>query len=121
MAYIIDNWYWLLCIIVFICGGAVSVYKFCKLTAAVRKEKILGWLLQAVLLAEREFGSGTGKLKLSAVYDKFCERFPWFSRVLSFQQFSALVDKALEQMRELLKENRAIAPVVSDKEVIEND
>lgn len=115
MEYIIDNWYWLVCVVVFICGGAISVWKFCKLTAEARYDKILGWLLQAVLLAEREFGSGTGKLKLSAVYDKFCERFPWFSRILSFQQFSEYVDIALEQMRELLKENRAIAAVVEEK------
>lgn len=115
MEYIINNWYWITCVVVFICGGAISVYKFCKLSAEARYDKILGWLLQAVLLAEREFGSGTGKLKLSAVYDKFCERFPRFSRIISFQLFSQYVDDALEQMRELLKENKAIAAVIEEK------
>lgn len=121
MEFILDNWYWMLCIVVFVCGGTISVVRFCKLAADVRKEKILGWLLQAVLWAEKEFGSGTGRLKLSAVYDKFCERFTWVSRILTFQKFSQLVDDALAQMRELLKENRAIAAVVAEKEVGADD
>lgn len=72
--------------------------------------------LQAVLGAEREFGSGTGKLKLSSVYDKFCERFPWLAKVLPFETFSKYVDDALSEMKDVLKQNSAIASIVEPKE-----
>jgi len=119
MDFILNNWYWITCIIIFVCGGAISLIKFIRLNSEERYNMILGWLLQAVLLAEKEFGSGTGKLKLSAVYDKFCERFPWLVRVISFAQFSEYVDDALAQMKELIQTNGAIAAVVADCHVTE--
>lgn len=112
MEFIANNWYWIVCIIVFICGGTLSVLKFCAKSKAERYKIIRAWLLQAVLLAEKEFGSGTGRLKLSAVYDKFCERFPWLTKIVSFEVFSKYVDDALEEMREILSANSAIAAVI---------
>ena len=45
------------------------------------------WLLYAVTEAEKDLGSGTGKLKLRQVYDLFLQRFPIVSRMISFEQF----------------------------------
>ena len=87
-----------------------------NLSTDKKYEQIRGWLLQAVLGAEREFGSGTGKLKLSSVYDKFCERFPWLAKVLPFETFSKYVDDALSEMKDVLKQNSAIASIVEPKE-----
>ena len=122
MEFIIQNWYTILVILVFIVGGTTAVVRFTKLTKAQRIDQIKGWLLQAVILAEAEFGSGTGRLKLSAVYDKFCARFPWLAKIISFEAFSGYVDKVLIEMRELLAQNAAIAAVVDKHvEVIQND
>ena len=52
-------------VLVFLGGGTVTVLRFMGLTKEQKYESVQAWLLQAVLLAEREFGSGTGKLKLS--------------------------------------------------------
>lgn len=112
MDFLIEHWYTILLVIVFLVGGTISVLRFTKLSAAERYDKIRGWLLQAVMLAEREFGSGTGKLKLSAVYDKFCERFPWFAKIITFELFSKYVDDALDEMRSILQKNEAIAQIV---------
>ncbi len=122
MEFIIQHWYTILVILVFIVGGTTAVVRFTKLTKAQRIDQIKGWLLQAVILAEAEFGSGTGRLKLSAVYDKFCARFPWLAKIISFEAFSGYVDKVLIEMRELLAQNTAIAAVVDKHvEVIQND
>ena len=57
---------------------------------------------------EKEFGSGTGKIKLRYVYDMFIVRFPWMAQVITFETFSGLVDKALEEMRVLLETNKQV-------------
>lgn len=67
------------------------------------------WLLWAVTDAENFLGSGTGKLKLRYVYDKFCEKFPAVKYVLPFSVFSAWVDEALVLMRKEIEQNPHIA------------
>lgn len=112
MEFIIQHWHVILVILVFIAGGITAVTKFVRMTNAQRIQQIKGWLLQAVILAEAEFGSGTGRLKLSAVYDKFCARFPWIAKIISFELFSEYVDSVLAEMKELIVQNGAIAAVV---------
>jgi len=111
MAFIIENWQIILVFAIFVCGGTISVIKFFSMSKTERYNQIMGWLLQAVILAEREFGSGTGKLKLSSVYDKFCERMPWLAKTISFDTFSGYVDNALEQMKATVSTNAAIASI----------
>ena len=116
MDYIVENWYVIVTIIVFISGGTLAVLRWHNLSTDKKYEQIRGWLLQAVVLAEREFGSGTGKLKLSTVCDRFCERFPWLAKVLPFETFSKYVDDALGEMKDILKQNSAIASIVEPNE-----
>lgn len=112
MEFIVDNW------LGFVVGAAVvasiviGLIYFCRQPDAKKIEQIKSWLLQAVLLAEKEYGSGTGKLKLSSVYDNFCAKLPWLAKVISFAQFSQYVDEVLVEMRKLLSSNQAIAAVV---------
>ena len=68
---------------------------------------IEGWLKYMVILAERKFGSGTGKLKLTYVYNKFVEKWPEIATWMNETQFNDLVQKAIEKMEELRK-NEAI-------------
>lgn len=75
-------------------------------------EQVREWLLWAVTRAEKELGGGTGQIKLRYVYDMFVRRFPVLVRVISFSWFSELVDEALEEMRKMLEENKAIKAIV---------
>ena len=108
MSWIVDNWYVL---IAFLCIGAVAgiaVYRFIKIPTSEQLDKVREWLLFAVTEAEKELGGGTGRLKLRMVYGMFIDKFPWLVNVVSFEQFSAMVDEALEQMREMLTNNEAV-------------
>lgn len=108
MEFIIDNWY---IVLAFFAAGlalGASVYKFVKLTSGEQLEAVQEWLLWAVTGAEKELGSGTGKLKLRQVYDMFVVRFPWLAKVISFDYFSGMVDDALVEMREMLENNLAV-------------
>ena len=108
--WIVDNWYVIVGLIALIV--AVSLY-LCK----TNEKRVLEWLLGAVTQAERELGSGTGKLKLRAVYDAFITKFPVFSKIISFDRFSKLVDDALDQMRAILESNVAVQNFVNIGEV----
>ena len=72
---------------------------------AIRSKKITitDWLLLAVSEAERQLGSGTGQQKLKRVYLWFTERFPVASYFVSFDIFSAWVDKTLDIMKRILE------------------
>ena len=83
------------------------------------KEKAKEWLLLAVLEAEKEFGSKTGALKLRYVYDMFLATFPIFSRLITFEQFSKMVDEVLEEMKHLINTNTKVFEYVGGLEVEE--
>lgn len=95
---------------------ALFVRRFVKLPTSEQKNTIRAWLLQAVIFAEQEYGAGTGKLKLSAVYAMFCTALPWLAKLISFSKFSEMVDDALVEMRKLLEGNKAIAQIVEPNE-----
>ena len=116
MEFLTDNWY---IIVAVVAAVAVIVYlliKFFKLPRGTQLAKVKEWLLFAVTEAEKEFGSGTGQLKLRYVYDMFVSKFPYLVKFVSFELFSDLVDKALEKFKEIFKTNKAIQQyVVADE------
>ena len=83
--------------------------------SSVEADRIVSkeWMLWAVTKAEKELGSGTGKLKLRYVYDMFVTKFPWLEGVISFEMVSMMVDDALEEMREMLETNKAVQEFVN--------
>ena len=89
-----------------------SVVRFLRMPSEeqvrIIKECLLNWVVQA----EAELGSGSGKVKLSEVYGQFVTAFPIIKNAVSFEQFSAWVDDALEQMRDMLKTNPNLRDVV---------
>lgn len=105
MEFFLENW------VVIVAGLAVLgmvivfIVRFFRLPTSEQLVKAREWLLWAVTEAEKALGGGTGKLKLRQVYDLFVVRFPWLAKVISFEHFSGLVDDALEEMREMLKNN----------------
>ena len=96
------------------CG--LLVWRFLRLSRDEQIEAVRVWLLIAVTDAERELGSGTGRLKLRYVYDLFVVRFPWIAKAISFALFSDMVDDALGEMRELLAKNTAVRKYVEEQE-----
>ena len=95
MDWLINNWYY---IVFFI--GVILICIYGCMTGKVKE-----WLKYAVIEAEKYLGSGTGQLKLRAVYDMFVETYPVFSKILPFSIFSKMVDDALEWMRIQLENN----------------
>lgn len=77
-----------------------------------QRKNIREWLLYAVVEAEKELGSKTGKIKLRQVYDWFVNTFPIMSKLISFNAFSKLVDMALDEMEKLLATNPNIKEYV---------
>lgn len=92
---------------------ALSFSRFYTGTTETQITQIQEWLLYAVTEAESLFGNGTGKIKLSYVYDKFVEKFPWIAKWLSAESFSEYVDTALVTMRNLISTNAAVANLVT--------
>ncbi len=105
MNWFIENWSIIVGTVAAAAALAAVVIGFFNLPVAMQKTKIKEWLLYAVTEAERIFGSGTGKLKLEATFEWFVEKFPWVSKIVSFETFSGWVDEALDKMRELLDTN----------------
>ena len=70
-----------------------------------QRKNIKEWLLYAVVEAEKQLGSKTGKIKLRQVYNEFIKAFPVISKLIKFEYFSKLVDLALIEMKKLLNTN----------------
>lgn len=116
MNFLLEHLDTILVVVILAVAGIILLKRFANLPVETQFEQIKSWLLQAVLLAEQRFGGKTGKLKLSYVYDQFLKTFPWLAKTLTFDSFSTLVDEALETMRDLLKNNNAIAAIVESDE-----
>ncbi len=113
MEFIINYWYIIVAVIAALVVAGVAIYRYFGLPSDAQLAKVREWLLWAVTEAEKELGGGTGKLKLRQVYDLFVTRFPWLAKVVSFELFSDMVDDALDEMREMLKNNRAVQQLVT--------
>lgn len=120
MNFIIENWYLIIAALAVIAVAVFAVIKFFKGNKEEHLTKIREWLVYATSIAEKEFGGGTGTLKLRYVYDMFVVKFPWLVKLISFEKFSDLVDEALVKLKELLSTNTAvkkiIEPSTEDKE-----
>ena len=112
MEFIINNWYIILAVLAVLAAAGFALYRYFELPSETQLAKVREWLLWAVTGAEKELGSGTGKLKLRQVYDLFVTRFSWLARIVPFELFSGMVDDALEEMREMLKNNKAVKELV---------
>lgn len=85
-----------------------ALYYFMTLSKDKQIQMVKNWLLLAVVEAEKALGSGTGQLKLRYVYDLFLSKFKYLSLIISFSQFSLLVDEALDTMRNMITNNKQV-------------
>lgn len=114
MEYMINHWATILIVVIIGLKIGWDIAHFFDMPTEEKVAKIKGWLLQAVIMAEKEYGSGTGALKLSVVYAEFCEQLPWLAKMITFDTFSKYVDDVLESMRSMLESNKNIAQLVED-------
>lgn len=92
--------------------GIFSIYKFIQLGKEQQLDKIQEWLLFAVTQAEKELGNNTGQLKLRMVYGQFIDKFRILALLITFEEFSDMVDNALDIMRNMLSSNEAVKQLV---------
>ena len=116
MEFLIENWAIIIAVVAIVSCAAVAIVKFAKSGKATQLESLRQWLLFAVTEAEKSLGSGTGKLKLRQVYDMFLTKFPWLAKIITFEQFSGMVDDALEDMNNMLSTNSAVKNYVNGPE-----
>lgn len=112
--FLIENWQLIIIAIAVVAVAIYVVYAFVKMPRSAQISRLQEWLLYAVAEAEKSLGSGTGQLKLRYVYDMFVGRFPALARIISFEAFSLLVDKALDKFNELLSSNKKVDEYVHD-------
>lgn len=106
MKWIIDNWSLLVVLACIVVLAIMYVKKFINMPTNEQMAKVKEWLLYAVIQAEKQLGAKTGQIKLRYVYDMFLTKFSWLANVITFEQFSQLVDEALEQMKHLMETNQ---------------
>ena len=95
-------------IIALVAVVGIGIYGFFKLGKEKQLKMIQEWLLLAVVEAEKRLGGGTGKIKLRYVYDIFIDKFKFMALVITFEQFSLMVDDALVIMRDMLSDNEKL-------------
>ena len=102
-----------LIIIAGLCIAGIALIWFLRLSKQQQMEMLKQWLILAVVQAEKELGGGTGAVKLRYVYDMFIKRFKFISKIITFEQFSALVDEALEVMRLMIQNNKNVVDFIN--------
>lgn len=113
MKYITENWFVIVALAAVAGAIGYAVYAFAKMPSDKQLKKVREWLLYAVTKAEKKLGGGTGQIKLRYVYDMFVARFAWVAKVISFERFSMMVDDALDEMKTMLENNKAMQKLVN--------
>lgn len=110
--FVVNYWLHILIMLLFVAGIVFFILN--------QRKNVKEWLLYAVIEAEKELGSKTGKIKLRQVFDWFINTFPIISKLVSFNAFSSLVDMALTEMKKLLETNEQIKKYVEGVEANAN-
>lgn len=113
-AMVMDNIITAIGIIGIVGAAAYALYYFMNLGKEKQLQIVREWLLLAVVEAEKALGSNTGQLKLRYVYDLFLSKFKYLSLVISFSQFSMLVDEALDTMRDMIANNKQVENYIKE-------
>jgi hypothetical protein len=119
--FIQEYWFLIVAAVAAISVISIKIYLWFKKPGNEQLEQVKQWLIYAVAKAEAELGSGTGQLKLRYVYDQFIKKFPAIAIFISFEDFSKMVDAALEELEKMMKENKEIGMLIKPDEYIEKE
>lgn len=119
--FIQEYWFLIVAAVAAISVVSIKAYLWFKKPGNEQLEQVKQWLIYAVAKAEAELGSGTGQLKLRYVYDQFIKKFPAIAIFISFEDFSKMVDAALEELEKMMKENKEIGMLIKPGEYIEKE
>lgn len=108
LTFIATYWYLLVAAIAIIAVASIKLYIWIKTPGKEQLSKIQEWLVWAVAQAEKELGSGTGQMKIKYVYNLFVTKFPAVAVFIKYDTFSSMVEKALEEFKDLINNNRRI-------------
>ena len=111
---IINNFAFWIVLFVVCFGLGMFLDKFIKKSKAQKMQMVKDWLLYAIAMAERELGSGTGRIKLGQVYEQFLLVFPQLQHFISFDTFAKMVDDVLMEFAVLVDDHVAIAAEFTD-------
>lgn len=93
-------------ILILILTIALSISDFIHKSKEEKIDILVNWAKKAVYEAEEYFGGGTGALKLAFVYNKAVEQFPWFAKLLTYEEFNEQIIKpSLEWLNEQIAKN----------------
>lgn len=117
-----DNYALILLVLAAVFTAITSVYQI-MVKKPNEKEEMLNnaiknmknWLMIATVEAEKQFGTGTGQLKLKYVYGIFIDKFPDLATIISFEVFSELVKEALKEMQHLIETNPKVKEYIEGK------
>lgn len=111
---LINDWYIYMAILAIVVVAIWLIYRFFCLPTEKQLAKVKEWLIWAIIEAEKALQSGTGKLKLRSVYNTFLSipSFSWIARIIGFEEFSKMVDEALETVKMMLCNNATLAAYV---------
>lgn len=121
MEWLSNNYVLVIGLIVIGAGAGITAYNFIKKTNERRIEAIKQWLKYAVTVAETAMQGGTGALKLQYVWSMATAQFPVITKLLTFEQFSKMVDEALVWMKDQIQKNPNIAEIILGKVIEEDD
>lgn len=102
LSWLASNWSIVITMIALVIAAILAVKKLRNLSELTAKQCLLGW----VVLAEKDLGSGNGRLKLAKVYGWFVEKFPILKNFVTFETFSKWVDEALDEMKEIIEKEK---------------
>ena len=108
VTFIIDNWFVIVATVSVFSFLVATIIKYFNMPTSKQISNLMEWLKIAVVEAEKSLGSGTGQLKLRAVYEAAIVKFPWIATYISFDKFSTWVDIALDWMKEQIESNKKI-------------
>lgn len=111
MTILLANWELILFALLLLAFLFIKAKQFLTHPTEKRQELILMWLIEAVAIAEKQYGSKTGQLKLSFVYTMFVDKFGILATLVSKELFETLVDRALRIMEETFKDSLKSNPL----------
>ncbi len=103
ITYIIENWSFILLIVIAIAAMVFAVFKG-------NKSVVVDMLVALVTVAEKEYGGGTGVLKLASVIDAIYPKLPTIIKTfITSKMLKKWVEDALKMAKKKWEANAAIS------------